>query len=347
MSILFAEGFDLGFNVLNTDLKSPGVATATPGLVAGRNSVGGVGMNSTNRAWYYTNPASADDHATALLAFAFFNNSSSPGAGLMAGLKDRAGNVICQLYQDATGAIEIRSCTNNTVFTVRGTTTASVPVQAWTHVSLRATFGASGRFELAINGVLDLDLTLDNRRSGSTNTVATAGFGNFFGANSVAVHQFDDFVFGNGAGSVNNSLLPDVAVRAVSPDSNGNSSQWVGSDGNSVDNYLLVDETTPNLADYVESSTAGQLDLYGFGTATAGSTILGVVLQSILLKTDAGSRTVKSAVRSSATNAYGPTHTLSTTAVPYPAVFEQNPIAAANWTVAGFNDAEFGVEVVT
>lgn len=54
------------------------------------------------------------------------------------------------------------------------------------------------------------------------------------------------------------------------PNGNGDLSQWAGSDGNSTDNYLLVDEVPPNTTDYVESNTSGQIDEYELTATPAG-----------------------------------------------------------------------------
>lgn len=54
------------------------------------------------------------------------------------------------------------------------------------------------------------------------------------------------------------------------PNGNGDNSAWAGSDGNSTDNFLLVDEVPPNTTDYVESNTSGQIDEYELTATPAG-----------------------------------------------------------------------------
>ena len=64
---------------------------------------------------------------------------------------------------------------------------------------------------------------------------------------------------------------PVISLEWIEPNGNGNYAQWVGSDGNQVDNYLLVDEQPPNTADYVEVSSVDQLDSYAMTNYVLGA----------------------------------------------------------------------------
>lgn len=68
----------------------------------------------------------------------------------------------------------------------------------------------------------------------------------------------------------------DCHVDYLVPDGNGDTSQWVGSDSDSVDNWALVDETPPSGADYVEADATDLRDLYTVANLPASGTILGV-----------------------------------------------------------------------
>lgn len=73
----------------------------------------------------------------------------------------------------------------------------------------------------------------------------------------------DDLALNDTTGGEDNSWCGDGYVEALLPDGNGDQSDFTGSDGNKVDNYLLVDEV-PNDGDtsYVEDSVPGEFDLY-------------------------------------------------------------------------------------
>lgn len=82
-------------------------------------------------------------------------------------------------------------------------------------------------------------------------------------ANATGEWYFDDHAINDNTTSNQNSYPDEGEVIVRRPNGNGDNSQWTGSDGNSTDNYLLVDEVTPNDAtDYVESKTSGQIDDY-------------------------------------------------------------------------------------
>lgn len=72
----------------------------------------------------------------------------------------------------------------------------------------------------------------------------------------------DDLAVNDTSGSFQNSWPGEEKVIVLRPNGNGDNSAWTGSDGNSTDNYLLVDDVPPNSTDYVQSNTSGQIDDY-------------------------------------------------------------------------------------
>jgi hypothetical protein len=58
-------------------------------------------------------------------------------------------------------------------------------------------------------------------------------------------------------------------VIVLRPNGNGDNSQWVGSDADSTDNYLLVDEVPPSATDYVENETDEEIDDYNLEATPA------------------------------------------------------------------------------
>jgi hypothetical protein len=162
----------------------------------------------------------------------------------------------------------------------------------------------------------------------------------------ISLTDFDDLYVCDGTGSAPaNDFLGDCRVEAIFPSGNGNSSVLVGSDGNSTDNYLLVDEAAPNTTDYVESSTVTDKDTYAYGNlaATTG-TVFGVQPVPFAAKTDAGTRSIVSVARVSATEVDSAAKTLSTTYTYYPDVREAKPGGGA-WAIGDVNGAEFGVKI--
>lgn len=203
-----------------------------------------------------------------------------------------------------------------------------------------------GVVEVQINGapetitfVTGTASTQDTRNGGnaSANIVDLRG--------NTATWDIDDLYICDATGGTNDDFLGDVRVQAIFPNGNGNSSQLVGSDGNSTDNYLLVDEATPSTADYVESSTPGDKDTYAFGNLTPTSgTVYGLQVLPYAAKTDAGVRSIVSVARLSGTEVDSAVATLSTTATYYPDIRETKPGGGA-WSVSDVNGAEFGGKI--
>lgn len=79
----------------------------------------------------------------------------------------------------------------------------------------------------------------------------------------------DDCAINDTTGSFQTGYPGSGKVIVLRPNGNGDNSAWTGSDGNSTDNYLLVDETPPDSTDYVESNTSGQIDDYDFAATPA------------------------------------------------------------------------------
>ena len=108
-------------------------------------------------------------------------------------------------------------------------------------------------------------------------------------------------------------FLGPIAVETLRPNGNGAVNQWAGSDGDSADNWQLVDDPTVDNGSYVYSTTVGQQDLYTMGDLerTAGA-IIGVTHAAQMIRTDSVTpRSVKLLNRRTAITA-GPAVALGT-----------------------------------
>lgn len=143
------------------------------------------------------------------------------------------------------------------------------------------------------------------------------------------------------------TFMGGITVETLYPNGNGDTNAWIGSDGNSVDNYLLVDETgTPNTADYTSTATVGAQDLYQLGNLvhTDGS-IVGVCHSAHALRTDALTAiNVKLLNRRGATNA-GTALPLGTTYRSYEHGLTVDPETGVAFTIADVNALQSGVEL--
>jgi hypothetical protein len=167
-----------------------------------------------------------------------------------------------------------------------------------------------------------------------------------FGSYGTGIY-FDDLYVANEQGSVNNDFIGECRVRCLLPNGNGNSSQLVGSDGNSVNNYQLVDEATPDTTDYVFSSTVGDKDTYTFtDLPDTSGTVAGVQVSALGLKTDVGARTLAVVTRHASSEHDSIDLGLPTVTPAYVyEVQDTNPVAGGAWLRTDVNAAEFGVKV--
>lgn len=221
-------------------------------------------------------------------------------------------------------------------------------IGTWHYIEVKVKIAdASGTVELRQDGVTRLSYTGDTQNGGVANVdrVAWASRTNGLG------YRIDDVYILNEQGSLNNTFLGDTRCYPLYPNGNGNYSQLVGSDGNSTDNYLLVDESpVPSSTDYVGSATVGQKDTYAFENMPVSvGTIRGVETRVYAAKTDTGTKQVRALIRRSATDANGADHALADNAyVTFQDMFEQDPHAGPGaWTITNVNGSEFGAEVRT
>lgn len=232
----------------------------------------------------------------------------------------------------------------NSAGTLLGSGTKVLLGNVWYYLELRVVFNdTTGIVQLKIDNGLEIDLSgqdTNNAGGNAANTLLLAG--------PVGGFQYDDLYLCDGTGPAPyNTFLGDCRVETLLPNGNGNSSQLAGSDGNSVDNYLLVDEADPNDdTDYVESSTVGQKDTYAYSDlAVTSGTVYAVQIAPWAKKTNAGFRSIKTIGRLSGTEEDS-AEILLPSSYSYPAfdIRTTKPGGGA-WTIADVNNAEFGVKV--
>jgi len=156
--------------------------------------------------------------------------------------------------------------------------------------------------------------------------------------------DIDDFYISNSA------FLNDMRVDSIRPDGNGTTSDFTGSDADSIDNYLHVDDIDPDGdSSYIESQTVGHIDLHTLESlAVTPATIFGVQPVSICKKTDTGPRTASHVLRTGATNytssAFSPSNG---SYLGFETIWEENPNTVVPWVNADITGLESGLKVET
>jgi hypothetical protein len=352
MSLIWADGFE-DASLVTRKYSATGSTFTTP---AGRNGNALKLVAGTNtQAVRWTVPA-ADEHATMIVGFAFYVETLVNG-GFPIAYGENDALIVFESDLGATEHVSVFftfATTSGQLRVTRATVTLAtssvtfVP-ETWYYLEVKATLGdgTSGSVVVNLNGVEIVNTGGVDTKNGGTDTVFDTIYIGARSASSGDDILIDDLYICNGAGGAYDDFLGDVAVEVIRPDGNGNSSQWVGSDADSTDNYLLVDEATYSGADYVKSGTANNKDLYTYGALAASSgTVKGVVVHSVAAKTASGSQDMRHITRVGGTNYNGSSIALGTTDVTTHEVWEQSPATASDWSISEVNGAEFGIEAL-
>jgi hypothetical protein len=236
--------------------------------------------------------------------------------------------------------------------TLVATASAGIAREEWACLRIRHLIhGSTGVLQVMRDGNVLLDFSGDTHATGLVD-IASYGIGWIArtgnGSTGDQYIAWDDLADNDTSGDVENGLPADGAVLLLKPNGNGASSQLVGSDGNQVDNYALVDEVPPDSADYVASSTPDQQDTYALEDVPAPYNAVRLVQPvSYAALATAGTGALRNVVRSGGTDYADAADTaLGTTYgfVKGDALYT-DPADDAPWTVAKVDALEAGPRV--
>ncbi len=206
---------------------------------------------------------------------------------------------------------------------------------------------AVGTVEIRIDGTIVLNLTgEDTRNGGAVGTIDNI----IMGANSGSPLDIDNLIIMDDQGGLNDDFVGDTVIEARVPDGNGNYSQWDGSDGNQVDNYLQVDEGPPHDGDttYNNAQVVAEKDTYTVTdlVATTGSVL--AVQGEIIARHEGAGGTLRQMLRRSSTDKFGSAVTPGSGYTYHSELWEEDPNAGPGaWTIANVNASEFGFDLVS
>lgn len=160
--------------------------------------------------------------------------------------------------------------------------------------------------------------------------------------------QFDDFGVNDTAGGMNNAWLGNGAIIALFPNDNGTFSQLTGNDGNSTNNYQLVNEN-PNDGDttYVYGTLPNLKDSYQLDNVTLTASQDVVVVQPFVVAKRVDPSTPSayaSGVIVGTTEDYSPDQLLSMNYTLLKGkIYETNPDTSAAWDESSVNSLEVAI----
>ena len=202
---------------------------------------------------------------------------------------------------------------------------------------------SSGRIITKVNGVEDINYSGDTDPT-SSSVIDYVNFTN----PAVQYKYIDDIAINDTNGSEDNSWCGDGRIIAIKPNGNGDQSDLTGSDSDSTDNYLLVDDI-PSDGDstYVWSDTATDFDLYNLTAPSlpVNHRITRIYAEARAKDPDTGD--IKLIIKPDSTVYKDSAATTLTTS--YSAIkgdeYTENPDDGNAWEESDLDDLQAGVEI--
>ncbi len=224
---------------------------------------------------------------------------------------------------------------------------------AWHYLGMKVLLagGGAGSVTIEIDGVVRQVITgITTSSVGSVWTGIHLGGRQF---SSGTICYYDDMYICDGTGAAPwNDLLGDVHVQRLRPTAPGDLTQFTVT--GAAANWVAEDDgDQPNKATYVSSDVAGTTDSYEFEdiALVTGQVIYGAKESALCYKDTAGSRTLEFLTRNG-----GVTH-LEGTPLGIPAginnwayikrIMETDPTTGVQFTPAGVNSNQYGMDLVT
>lgn len=333
---IYETGWEWQQAALEITALTHAINTANP-----RTGSRALGLNSSVSGGTY------QEHSSSISQCRFaipIRHDRTSGSYVLGGLRQGTTNILYVLWNATSSQWEI-VCGATTVAAVSDVPFATQNVYHHIGVDLKIHASAGwcylyrdGSQIVAFNGIAN--------QGGSTfNRLHLGAFGGI-GAAWTSGTIVDDIYWDDTTGESAPTAPPDYRLEFISPNGNGNYATWTGSDGNSTDNYLLVDELPHNSdTDYVVKTTAGK-DSYAMTTVTlpAGWAIAEVIPMAVARKTDAlGTLGLKLGTRESSTDSMGSTQALGTSYTLYKQRQATKP-SGGNWSQASLDAVEVVVE---
>jgi len=291
---------------------------------------------------------------------------------------------VSELFISLAAAMVVQPATHMTLFTLRGADTliscilfpngslnfyrgggagstflasaGTALSTSYKHLAFRFVIADTGGvIQVRVNGSTTnlVDFT-GNTKNSTDSLITSVAFGHIPGTDSsynsiygsAAELRLTDIIINTTSGSDFVTWPGDLHAEYLLPIASGTLNDAIGSDGNSTDNHLLVDEATINTADFIQLSSVGQKQTFTYPALDYIPTTIPLV-QPVYYskKDDAGSKSIGGYVKQGGSEAAGSVSTaLSTSDMFVAAPMTTNPVTSAAWTNSDLG-AEIGVTV--
>jgi len=209
--------------------------------------------------------------------------------------------------------------------------------------------GTGGSVVVRINTVTVLNLTSQNTLGGTNANCGIVRWNAsvYAGASNYPGMSFTHWYFNDNSGaSPWNTYLGDVRVSKLTPTGAGASTQFtpVGLGSNWQNAAVYPPQPT---VDYNSDTVIGHSDLFTVSAMPVNlTTVYGVQVKGLFLKSDSGNRSMANQLRSVSTTVTGGTLTLNTTAQYSRDTYQTDPATSAQWTQSAVNAAQIGYTII-
>lgn len=251
-------------------------------------------------------------------------------------------NVLSILCDPSNGTLTVTAGNS----TVLGTLSATFS-SAWTLVEVHLKIDASvGEIDIKFDGVNVFSFAGDT----DPNSRVSAAYMQIDGGSINGNWYADDWIVNDTTGGEQDSWVNNETLLLGTLNGNGDSSDLTGSDGDSTNNYLNVDDVPHNSdTDYNAAASSGLKDLYTMSnlpTLPAGSTIKVFQPVAVCRRADpATPSNVDIGLKSGTTEDFAASQALTTSyALLVGDVYYADPDDAAAWDETKINALQIGVE---
>lgn len=350
MALLFSDGFDcyasrddaIAGGWLALDPSATNRFSTTNGRYGGGCLQGS--SNAGNTCQWLTSVYVANA-GTIIICFAYYHTGAGGTADRILEAMDVAGARCFSLKHNTSGDL---SAFDRSDVQAGSTATAALTANVWhsIEISVLLKSDATGTINVHVDGNSVISVTAKNTEPATNLGCNNIGLGG--NAGTAPSFRVDDVIIMDASGSTMNGFLGATRIDTLKPNVAGGVTDWTASSSTQLS---CVDDT-PNAAnddtDYIYSSTAAQEARFGFeDLAVEPNSIFSVQLRMRGRKPDAGTRTYRGLLYSSATESLGAT-------VGFPATYswrrmlsaDKDPNGNVTWTASRVNSLQAGVEIV-
>lgn len=345
MSVVLVDGFDVYNGTgANTGLQSKWIVTGTASVSLQTGRFSGQALRCTDGGTQ-SNPRRNLTAATSNVGVGFaakavtFPTANVVSANLVSFLS--TSTFTFGLRCNTLGGLEVYRLTSGSAGTSLGTSANGViVVGTWHYIEVAVSINdVSGTVVVKVDGVTVINLSSQD----TNNAVSTV--------NVIQLGKTDNPSSNNGTFDFDDLYVTDTAstqgerrVETLYPTSDV-AQGWTRSTG--ATNYTLVDEATVNGdTDYVQASSTGTVDTYGFQDLTGSPAVIDAVqVTTFAEKTDATTRAIALQIISGATTSDGSDFNLSASYGKFERLILLNPDGSVSWTYLTVNALTGGPKV--